>query len=404
MAAQDIGRAAAALAAAPGDLTHWLELATWLAAEGKLADADDAFAKLGEAANRGGHVALAVACSRWLIARRADAAGALVDEIASTHAAGSPKVDPTARPPLPAPRAAPPSAAPVKDLDDALAAAKQAIDAAAAHAVAHAPAKYPPMPLVSSLPAAELSALVEVMTQRAVPANTVVIELGAPADALFWIARGAVRATRGEHVLGELASGAFFGEIALVGGTTRTAKVTTIEDSWLIEIPADKLEAVAARQPRLARVLANHARARLLSNLVRTSELFARMSEEDRAELLGRFSTTLVPAGHTFIEAGKENDFLWVVVSGKCEVRGPDGSIAQIGPGEGVGEMSLLARKPAVADVVTTAPTAMLRLAREEFESIAIKYPELLAEVYKLVVSREQQNRAQVVDASDLVV
>jgi CRP-like cAMP-binding protein len=403
--ADDIGRAAAGLAAAPGDLTTWLELATLLAAAHR-PEADDAFAGLGRAASSGGHVALAVACARWLAPRKPDVAGALVDEIVQAHAAGSSKVDASVRPPLPQPRAAAAAPAPSTTSEDAaFAAAVAAIDAARAHAEAHAPAKLAPTPLVSALPPAELAALVEVMTPRAVPAGAEILALGAPADALFWIARGAVRASRGAHVLGELGSGAFFGEIALVGGTTRTATVTALEDSWLIEIPAAELEAVAARQPRLARVLANHARARLLANVVRTSELFARMSEEDRADLLGRFSTALVPAGQTIIQAGADNEHLWVVVSGKVEVRGDGGAVlATIGPGESVGEMSLLARKPATADVVTAAPTAMLRLAREEFEAIAVKYPELLAEVYKLVVARDQENRKPVVDASDLVV
>jgi CRP-like cAMP-binding protein len=403
--ADDIDRAAAGLAAAPGDLTSWLEVATLLAAA-RRPEADDAFAALGRAACTGGHVALAVACSRWLASRKPDLAGALVDEIAATHAAGSSRVDPTVRPPLPAraPRDAAPAGGVVTE-DAAVAAATKAIDAARAHADAHAPAKVAPTPLLSSLPAAELAALVEVMSQRAVPAGTEILTFGAAADALFWIARGAVRATRGEHVLGELGSGAFFGEIALVGGTTRTATVTALEDTWLIEIPAADLETVAARQPRLARVLATHARVRLLANVVRTSELFSRMSEDDRAELLGRFSTALVPAGQTIIKAGAENEHLWVVVSGRVEVRGDGGVVlAAIGPGESVGEMSLLARKPATADVVTAAPTAMLRLAREEFEAIAVKYPELLAEVYKTVVARDQENRKPVVDASDLVV
>ena len=53
--------------------------------------------------------------------------------------------------------------------------------------------------------------------------------------------------------------------------------------------------------------------------------------------------------------------------------------------------------------VVATAPTALLRLAREEFDTVAVKYPALLAEVYKLLVEREQANQRLVHDANDLV-
>jgi hypothetical protein len=45
-----------------------------------------------------------------------------------------------------------------------------------------------------------------------------------------------------------------------------------------------------------------------------------------------------------------------------------------------------------------------LRLSRQEFDSTAVKYPQLLAEVFKLLVEREEANQRQVHDASDLVV
>jgi len=402
--AQDIGRAATALAAQPADLSQWLELATLLAAAGRADEAEDAFAKLGRAACVGGQVALAVACARWLAEQDAASAPALVDQIVETHAAGAAGIDAAVRPPAPRSPGKPPRAPKVKDVDGAVANARAAVDRALEHATANAPDRHPPTPLVSSLPGPELRALLEVMTVRARPAGDVVIRIGDAASALYWIARGAVRVTRDEHVLGELRSGAFFGEIALVGGTTRTATVTCTEDTWLIEIPADQLEAAAQRQGRLARTLAKYARVRLLANVVRTSALFARMTEDDRSELLGRFTTALMPAGARVIEAGKDNEHLWVIVSGRCRVTGPDGVVAEVGPGEAVGEMSLIARKPAVADVVAVAPTAMLRLARDEFETVAVKYPELLAEVYKVLVEREHANRAPVEDASDLIV
>src|SRR6185369_13948177 len=128
------------LAAAPGDLTSWLELATLLAAA-KRPEADAAFEALGRAASSGGHVALAVACARWLASRKPDLAGALVDEIAAAHAAGGSKLDASVRPPLPAPRGTAPAASGTTSEALAVAAAEQAIAAARAYAVAHAPAK-----------------------------------------------------------------------------------------------------------------------------------------------------------------------------------------------------------------------------------------------------------------------
>src|SRR5204862_88931 len=92
----------------------------------------------------------------------------------------------------------------------------------------------------------------------------------------------AVACARHQAALGELHSGAFFGEIALVGGMRRTARVTACDDVWLLEIPARAIATAATKHPQLAEVLASHARARLLANLTRTSELFRALGDADR--------------------------------------------------------------------------------------------------------------------------
>src|SRR5258706_14256444 len=196
--------------------------------------------------------------------------------------------------------------------------------------------------MLSALSRPGARALVGVMTLRAVRAGTVIIEVGEPATALYWIAHGTVGVARDGAELGELHSGAFFGEIALVGGTRRTARVTAHDDVWLLEIPARAIETAAQKQPKLAEVLAFHARQRLLANLVRTSELFRALADDDRDALLAKFTTQLVPAGTTFIAEGQPNEHLWVVVSGRCQVRSAGSQIGELGPGAAVGEISLV--------------------------------------------------------------
>jgi CRP-like cAMP-binding protein len=242
------------------------------------------------------------------------------------------------------------------------------------------------------------------MTARAFPSGSTIIEAGAPAAAMYWIAHGTAKVVRDQTQLGELHSGAFFGEIALVGGTRRTATVVAEDDMWVLEIPARAVDAASAKHPKLAEVLAFHARARLLANLTRTSELFRALAEADRDELLAKFATELVPAGTTFIREGERNDHLWVVVCGRCEVRSGGTAVAELGPGAAVGEISLVSGALAVADVIAAEPAVLLRLAKADFEIVAKRHPELLAQVEKLVVARETANRALFEDASDLIV
>jgi CRP-like cAMP-binding protein len=95
---------------------------------------------------------------------------------------------------------------------------------------------------------------------------------------------------------------------------------------------------------------------------------------------------------------------LYVVASGRCEVRSGGDMVANLTVGDGFGEISLLQRRPAVADVVAAEPTVTLSLARASFDDVAVKHPELLAEVYRLLLERERDNQALYHDASDLVI
>jgi CRP-like cAMP-binding protein len=396
-------RAARELDASPSDVPAWLMAASQLATAGRTDDAAHAFRRLGEAACATGQVALAIGCARWLRERGLDD-GALVEAIVTTHGAGSKKIDKESRAAPPAPRGKTGEHPVVSSLVEAAATVRAAVDAAHDAWVANAPEKVPPTPLVNALAPNDLRALIDVIGLRAVPRGSVVVDVGQPAAALYWIATGAVAISREGQRLGDLRAGSFFGEIALVGGTTRTARVTSTEDTWLLEIPASAVEKIAAKQPAVARVLAQHARNRLLANVMRTSPLFTLLPEAERADLLGRFETALLPEGQAFVKKGTPNDHLWILVSGKCEVRDAGTVIATLGAGDGVGEMSLLGDGAAGLDVVALGPTAVLRLSRQQFHEVADRFPEVLAELQRLAEERAQANAALVHDADDLIV
>jgi CRP-like cAMP-binding protein len=398
----DLLRAARRLRAHPAEHGAWLELGALLTALGHLDEAELAFATVGEAARAGGQVALAVACGRHLAARGSLRGSELIDQVIETYATGGPHFTFETAP------ASPSSAAPAlpEVTSGSVAEIANLVAAAGAWLTARAPASLPPAPLLSALSKSGARALVGVMTARAFPAGAVIIEAGDPAAALYWVAFGAAVVSRDGVELGELHSGAFFGEIALVGGTLRTARVTARDDVWVLEIPARAVEAAAAKHPQLGQVLAFHARARLLANLARTSELFRPLDDHDRDELLAKFTTELVAPGTAVIREGVANDHLWVLVSGRCQVTIGGVEVATLAPGAAVGELSLLRGTAASADVVALEPSVLLRLARAEFEVVASRHAVLRAEVERLVTARQEANAGFPVyqDASDLIV
>ncbi|MEJ7597653.1 MAG: cyclic nucleotide-binding domain-containing protein [Kofleriaceae bacterium] len=394
----DLAKATERLRQHPLDQGVWLDVAALLGVHGTSDDAEAAFATIGEGARLGGQVVLAVACGRHLTQLGSMRGTELIDQVIETYATGGPHFAFEA-PSVPED----PPIVPVVD-GSVVEQARDLVHKLATWLVARRIAKVPPAPLLSALSKPGARALVGVMTARAIPAGTVIIEIGEPASALYWLAHGTVAIARDGAELGELHTGAFFGEIALVGGVKRTARVTARDDVWLLEIPARAIETAATKHPKLAEVLAHHARARLLANLTKTSELFRSLDDEDREVLLSKFTTQLVPEGTTFISEGVANEHLWVVVSGRCEVRSAGAALSELGPGAAVGEISLVSGATAVADVVAIEPAVLLRLSKQDFAAIAKKHPKLLEEVEKLVVARETANRAVFQDASDLIV
>ena len=409
--ADDLARATRNLRSHPTDYGAWLEVAALLGALGHADDAEAAFAAVGEGARAGGRVALAVACGRHLEKLGSLRGGELIDQVIETYATGGPHFHLEKPAPLDKPDI---------DLTNAggtpLADARTVIKALGPWLAGRDPGAVAPAPLLSALSKPGARALVGVMTARAYPAGATIINAGDPATALYWLAHGNATVLKGgaqpaqpvgkdtgpTKQLGELHSGAFFGEIALVGGTTRTASVIANDDVWVLEIPAKAVETAAQKHPQLAEVLAFHARARLLANLTRTSELFKALT--DRDALIAKLSTEIVPAGTKFITEGAANEFLWVIVAGKVEVRGADSVVAELGPGAAVGEISLVSGDPAVADVIAVEQAVVLKLAKRDFDEVAKKQPKLLETVKKLVVAREKQNRALFQDATDLIV
>jgi CRP-like cAMP-binding protein len=375
---------------------------------GESKQSQEAYSDLGKAASDLGVVALATACVLKLREAGSDkAAQSLMTLVGATHCLGSKRISDGGNTAPPEPPTVPPpaSVAKAEDLKSALAAARSAIRAAAKAATSRAPKKLKPTALIRHLSAADFKSLVSVMSIKSYSRGEVIVDLGDAADSLYWIARGSAEVSRDERLLGELRSDSFFGEIALVGATTRTARVACLEETHLLVIPAAAVGDMAVKAPNLAKVLATHARSRLLSNVTRTSEIFRRLSYEEKRSLMPRFVSLFADDGDYLIRRGKQNESLYVLVSGQCEVRDEDRTLNTLTVGDGFGEMSMLGRKPATCDVVAIGAVVLLRVSRDMFDEIAMAHPELLAEVYRLLVARERENSDAIIhDADDLVI
>jgi cAMP-dependent protein kinase regulator len=157
----------------------------------------------------------------------------------------------------------------------------------------------------------------------------------------------------------------------------------------------EALESVAADEPQLGDEIALYCRRRMMENLIRTSRILGAVEVADRPALVECFETREHEAGERLIHQGEPSDGLHLIASGEVAVStredDEDLVIATLGVGEVVGEVALVLRRPANADVTAKLPTVTLHLPRDRFLELVQRHPALLAELYQLAVKRDEE-------------
>jgi CRP-like cAMP-binding protein len=111
--------------------------------------------------------------------------------------------------------------------------------------------------------------------------------------------------------------------------------------------------------------------------------------------LIERFAVRQFNQGERIIAQGSPPDGLHIIALGEVDVVHHDGKdptlVARLGPGEVVGEVAMILRRPAITDVVAHHPTVTLFLQRERFLGLARAHPKVFVELYELAVHRDQE-------------
>lgn len=145
---------------------------------------------------------------------------------------------------------------------------------AAAHAPAPNGANLPSLrqlPFFAGVPDEAMMALAARSRWHVYAPGEVVVDSGDPTDEVFFVAEGAVRVVVRtplgyEAILNDLGAGQFFGELAAIDGTVRSANVTALQRTRLCAIPGQAFMDVVLSSPaaglRLMRLLASYLRAK----------------------------------------------------------------------------------------------------------------------------------------------
>jgi CRP-like cAMP-binding protein len=330
----------------------------------------------------------------------------LMDDIAAAFCVGSPRLaDDAAPPPPPLPHDA--SFQPLSSFltgPALLSKATGIIHDASLEYEALADSEAPlfsPLPLFSALEKEGLRALIGCFEMFTVPAGNAVISEGEEGAEAYIVARGELEVRRvteeGSTVtLARLNNGALFGEMALLSRAPRAASVVACRPSILLVARRDALELVAEKRPDVGIELAAHCRRRMVANLLRTSKLLLAVDPQERPALVERFETCVFEKGDKLIEEGKDTTGLHLIASGEVAVVGHEEGgesfvIATLPVGETVGEVALVLRRKANADVVAVHPTVTLHLPREEFLGLVRDHPAILSGLYLAAVERDDE-------------
>jgi cAMP-dependent protein kinase regulator len=268
-----------------------------------------------------------------------------------------------------------------------------------------------PLPLFSMLPKEALRDLIAAFEMITVPVGHRVIEEGEEGAEAYIVARGELEVSRrgsGDDqsppiVLARLVSGALFGEMALLSRAPRAASVVATRPSILLVAKRDALEVVAEKRPEVAVELAAHCRRRMVTNLARTSPVLMAVPPEERAALVERFETRIFEKGVKLVNEGEESTGLHLIASGEVAVvaheAGESVVLATLKAGETIGEVALMLRRKANADVIAVHPTVTLFLPHEQFLALVQDHPAIVHGLYMTAVRRDDETMRALDDA-----
>jgi CRP-like cAMP-binding protein len=124
------------------------------------------------------------------------------------------------------------------------------------------------------------------------------------------------------------------------------------------------------------------------SDLLGACRLFQGIDPAHLERLADRAIEVEFPADRVIARQGEIGTGFFVIVSGQVRVVRDGETLAQLGPGEFFGELSLLDRQPRVAMVVADEPTTCLALPSWDFEQLLLEEPALTVSILRGIAGR----------------
>jgi CRP/FNR family cyclic AMP-dependent transcriptional regulator len=116
--------------------------------------------------------------------------------------------------------------------------------------------------------------------------------------------------------------------------------------------------------------------------------LFQGLSKKQLRDISSLATRLDEPAGTVLTQEGRIGHEFIIVLEGEIEIRKGDQVIATRGPGNYVGEIALLDRRPRTATVIAKTPVVIEVIGQREVRTLLAEAPELSGEIMSTMAQR----------------
>jgi small-conductance mechanosensitive channel len=130
------------------------------------------------------------------------------------------------------------------------------------------------------------------------------------------------------------------------------------------------------------------------AELLGRSALFSNLEESERLACAALGVERLYTKGEAIMREGEAGRSMFVIASGQADVMIAGGLVRSLGPGDFVGEMSLLTGERRAATVVASEPCRLMEMTTEAFRGFVISKPEVFNAMEPAVLARREELHA----------
>jgi CRP/FNR family transcriptional regulator, cyclic AMP receptor protein len=116
--------------------------------------------------------------------------------------------------------------------------------------------------------------------------------------------------------------------------------------------------------------------------------LFARCSKKELGEIARIADEIDLPEDRKLTQEGKPGREFFVLIEGEADVRRKRRKIKTLGPGDFLGEISLVTKAPRTATVTTTSPVRALVVSEQNFRRLLERSPQVQIKVLEALAER----------------